>query len=118
MEVVVVIDCQDRIALATFWCDVLGYERAPDGPVYTSLLPPDGRGPEVLLQEVDEVKVTKNRLHLDLRVADVHAEVARLERLGARRLHDEAIIENGWTWWVLADPEDNEFCCLEPPPHG
>jgi hypothetical protein len=25
------------------------------------------------------------------------------------------IVEFGWTWHVLADPDDNEFCVLQPP---
>jgi predicted enzyme related to lactoylglutathione lyase len=46
----------------------------------------------------------KNRVHLDLRAADVDAEVERLVRLGAQVL---AKIED---WVVLADPEGDEFC--------
>jgi hypothetical protein len=118
MQLVVVLDCRDRGVMADFWCAALGYRAAPAGPVYTSLLPPSGGGPELLLQEVVDAKVTKNRLHLDLRVADVRAELVRLQALGARRLHDAPIIEDGWTWWVFADPEGNEFCALEPPPHS
>jgi predicted enzyme related to lactoylglutathione lyase len=35
--------------------------------------------------------------------------------LGARVLTESPIVENGWTWHVLADPEGNEFCVLRPP---
>ena len=52
----------------------------------------------------------KNRMHLDLLVDDVAEEVLRLERLGASRLTPEARQEFGQTWFVLADPEGNEFC--------
>jgi predicted enzyme related to lactoylglutathione lyase len=82
---------------------------------YRRLLPADGDGVELLLQRVPEQKVTKNRLHLDLRVPDLDNEVARLVALGARHTTDGAIEEDGWTWYVLADPDGNEFCVLRPP---
>ncbi|MEV0840085.1 VOC family protein [Actinocatenispora sera] len=62
-----------------------------------------------------EAKVGKNRMHLDLRVADLDAEVDRLVALGARRRTTDPIEEAGWSWHVLTDPEDNEFCVLRPP---
>src|SRR6266851_225941 len=50
-ELVLVIDCSDLERSATFWCEALGYRR--DGPAvgqYQGLLPPDGRGIQLLLQ--------------------------------------------------------------------
>jgi len=70
-----------------------------------------GRGRRLLFQEVPEKKTVKNRLHLD-----VHSEpggldqlVARLEGLGASRVTE---VDKGPAghWWVMADPEGNEFC--------
>ncbi|WP_335934784.1 VOC family protein [Streptomyces sp. PTD5-9] len=70
-----------------------------------------GRGRRLLFQDVPEGKTGKNRLHLD-----VHGEpggldelVARLEALGASRVHE---IDQGPAghWWVMRDPEGNEFC--------
>lgn len=70
-----------------------------------------GRGRRLLFQEVPEDKVVKNRLHLD-----VHGEpggldelVARLESLGATRVReiDEGPVGH---WWLMLDPEGNEFC--------
>jgi predicted enzyme related to lactoylglutathione lyase len=49
-------------------------------------------------------------MHLDLLVKDIEAEVKRLEALGASRLTPTARLEFGQTWFVLADPEGNEFC--------
>ena len=83
---------------------------------YHALLPPGRDGIEILLQRVPEPKTTtKNRLHLDLRVPDLAAEVARVVALGARRLTDDPVEEHGWRWHVLADPDGNEFCVLQPP---
>ena len=39
----------------------------------------------MLLQRTDDVKTSKERMHLDLETDDVEAEVQRLEALGATR---------------------------------
>ena len=62
-----------------------------------------------------EAKRGKNRLHLDLRTADLDAEVGRVIALGAVRLTSTPITEGGWRWHILADPDGNEFCVLQPP---
>jgi len=31
-------------------------------------------------------------------------------------LTPEPIVEGGWAWHVLADPDGNEFCVIGPPP--
>jgi len=116
VEFVVVVDCFDLDRAAAFWCGVLGYRAEPSSPGrYQQLLPAGGNGVEVLLQRVAEAKTGKNRVHLDLRVPDLHAEVARVEALGARRVTEKPIEEYGWVWHVLADPDGNEFCVLQPP---
>ncbi|MFB9239315.1 VOC family protein [Plantactinospora siamensis] len=114
----VVLDCADLDRSARFWSTVLGYaaQSGPPGPgPYQQLLPPDGNGVELLLQRVAEPKATKNRMHLDLRVPDLAAEVARVLAAGARLVTDRPVEEDGWTWHVLADPDGNEFCVLQPP---
>ncbi|GAB2943387.1 VOC family protein [Nonomuraea fastidiosa] len=116
VALVMVLDCADLDRSAAFWCGVLGYTTEPSSSErYRALQPPDGNGIELLLQRVPEPKTTKNRLHLDLRVPDLEAEVARLVALGARRVTDDPIEEDGWTWYVLADPDGNEFCVLQQP---
>jgi catechol 2,3-dioxygenase-like lactoylglutathione lyase family enzyme len=68
------------------------------------------------LLEVPEPKTAKNRLHIDIRVADrraspaeqwaaITAEVARLTAAGAT-----VVTEDGQHHVVMADPEGNEFC--------
>jgi hypothetical protein len=46
------------------------------------------------------------RVHLDIHTDDVDAEVARLERLGAKR------VQQVQTWWVMRDPAGLPFCVL------
>lgn len=116
VELVLVLDCSDLDRSATFWCGVLGYRAEPSSPGrYQQLMPVGGHGVELLLQQVAELKLTKNRLHLDLRVPDLATETARVMALGAGRLTDDPIEEYGWRWHVLTDPDGNEFCVLQPP---
>jgi predicted enzyme related to lactoylglutathione lyase len=115
-ELVVVIDCSDLGRSAEFWVGALGYVR--DGVAtgrYQSLLPADGKGPEVLLQRVPEGKRGKNRVHLDLRTRELEPELQRLLDLGAQPLTQQPISEAGWHWYILTDPDGNEFCLLQPP---
>jgi hypothetical protein len=70
-----------------------------------------GRGRRILFQDVPEPKTVKNRLHLDVHAGEEGREetVARLEGLGARRVEE---VDRGPAghWWVMRDPEGNEFC--------
>lgn len=115
-ELIVVIDCADLGRAAEFWTGVLGY--VPEGLAlgrYLGLIPADGQGAEILLQRVPEKKRDKNRVHLDLRTPDLESEVNRVLGLGAVQLTEQPIEEFGWRWHVLADPDGNEFCVLQPP---
>lgn len=114
-ELVLVIDCADLDRSAAFWCSVLGYRA--DGPAvgqYLGLVPDDGPGIQLLLQRVDDPKVQKNRLHLDLRTRDPESEITRILAAGGRLITAEPMTEWGWTWHILADPDGNEFCVLTP----
>ena len=115
-ELVIVIDCSDLDRSARFWAGVLGYVPGPaDSATYRSLIPADGQGIEVLLQRTPDDKRQKNRLHLDLRTASLEGEDERILVLGASLLTGHPVIEHGWRWHILADPDGNEFCVLQPP---
>jgi catechol 2,3-dioxygenase-like lactoylglutathione lyase family enzyme len=107
---VLTLDCNDLDVQQAFWTGALGY--IPQGGVgqYRALVDPQGMQPKLLLQQVDEPKGAKNRLHLDLHVADVEGEAQRLEALGATRVR--RVDEFGFFWVVLSDPEGNEFCVV------
>jgi predicted enzyme related to lactoylglutathione lyase len=117
-ELVIAIDCADLGRSARFWCGVLGYTAGPASGQYQSLVPDGRQGIEVLLQRVGDDKLGKNRLHLDLRTKDLRAEVDRVVALGATRLTNQPVSEDGWSWHVLADPDGNEFCVLQAPDRG
>lgn len=116
-ELVVVLDCADLERAADFWTVVLGYRREEyGGGPYLSLIPQDGRGVELLLQRTGDRKAEKNRVHLDLRTGDLDVEVARVQAAGGVMLTSEPVVEHGWRWHILADPDGNELCVLQPPP--
>ena len=108
-----VLDCADPERLAEFWAGALDYVNVGAAGVYVVLLP-DGRpGPKLLLQRVEEPKVAKNRMHLDIFAPDIEAEADRLVALGAVRRRDDPMSEHGATWLLMADPEGNEFCVCD-----
>jgi catechol 2,3-dioxygenase-like lactoylglutathione lyase family enzyme len=111
----VCIDAHDPSKIGTFWEAALGWRRTFEEPNEVVLEPPegspeDGVVPDLLFLRVPEDKAVKNRLHLDLRPDDQAAEVARLEKLGARRVSVGQGSDVSWV--VMADPDGNEFCVL------
>jgi predicted enzyme related to lactoylglutathione lyase len=105
-----VLDCEDPQQLAGFWREALGYRVGYAGPELAVLVPQDAAASPLLLQRVPEPKAGKNRMHIDIVVDDIEAEVLRLEALGARRI-DQAVQSFGGTRWLrMSDPGLNEFC--------
>ena len=118
MTIGITLDSRDPHALAPFWATALGYAIAGSVENYVSLHPEGGDGPRLLLQSVPEAKAHKNRLHVDIEVADIEAAATTLMALGATRLEGAVRHEYNCRWIVMADPEGNEFClcCTEPKP--
>ena len=114
----ITVDAHNPLALAQFWAEVLGWnigEGVNDVEVWIEreLGDPNKTGfPDILFLKVPDSKVVKNRLHLDLRPDDQDAEVARLEKLGAKKIDIGQSTDPDTTWVVMADIEGNEFCVL------
>jgi predicted enzyme related to lactoylglutathione lyase len=116
-----VIDSADPASLARFWAAALGWEVAAEEPGEVDVSPagfsyPGPSALPMVFVAVPGAKTTKNRVHLDLATtsaADQAAEVARLLGLGAVRVD---IGQGNVPWEVMADPEGNEFCVLDPRP--
>jgi predicted enzyme related to lactoylglutathione lyase len=109
----ITIDCADPLVLARFWASVFGTRvDAEDGdvPHYVDLRPAEGI-PIMRFQRVPEPKTTKNRLHLDVAVADIDDASTRVEELGGRVVSG-TFQEYGYEWRVVTDPESNEFCVV------
>ena len=112
-DIGLVLDCAVPERLAEFWGPALGYVSLGTFGSYVALVP-DGRpGPKLLLQQVDEPKAVKNRMHLDIEVADIQSEADRLVALGAVKVSDAPRSEERSTWLLMRDPEGNEFCVCD-----
>jgi predicted enzyme related to lactoylglutathione lyase len=107
-------DAQDPLGLARFWAGVLGWEMA-DSQDGIELLPSDDTGFQIRFVPTQEPKVGQNHMHFDLTsssLEDQQQTVARSLELGARHIDIGQRPEEGHV--VLADPEGNEFCVIEP----
>lgn len=138
-----VIDCADPDRLAHFWAAALGYELAPPPAGFSTwddyyrdlgipeedpggvgadrISDPQGHGPGIWFHLVPDVKIVKNRLHLDIhasgertdpietRMQRVDAEASRLAGLGATI--SGALSQEGLDHYAVGmkDPEGNEF---------
>jgi len=103
-----IIDCKtdDLDAAADFWAAALGFKRdAADTPAHTNYVHFEKDDPKGLHIEVQQVS-HESRVHIDIESDDVEAEVARLEKLGAKRLKK---IE---TWVVMEAPTGQRFCVV------
>jgi predicted enzyme related to lactoylglutathione lyase len=101
------IDCQtaDVDEAARFWSQALGRAVDPDHPGtrgnYRMLeTPPDE--PIVQIQRVSH----ESRVHIDIETDDIPAEVARLERLGAK------VVDRLERWVVMQAPTGQRFCVV------
>jgi hypothetical protein len=116
-----VADAADPSGLARFWSAALGWEVAAEEPGEVVVWPrgysyPDPVALPLVFVPVPESKTGKNRVHLDLAsssAAHQAAQVRRLLGLGASRAD---VGQGEVPWVVLADPEGNEFCVLDPRP--
>jgi predicted enzyme related to lactoylglutathione lyase len=106
----------DPVGLARFWGGVLGWEstddRDPDG---VALVPDDDTGFLLRFLPSRETKIDLNRAHFDLTsssLEDQQATVARVLALGGRHIDVGQLPEEEHV--VLADPEGNELCVIEP----
>lgn len=99
-----IIDCKtdDLDAAARFWSSALGMpDHGREGDTYDRL-DASARDLAIEVQRVDH----DSRLHLDIETDNLDAEVARLERLGARRV---AFVKR---WWVMEAPTGQRFCVV------
>jgi len=104
-----IIDChtEDLDQAAKFWSQALGLqaETMPDPAEsnYRMLK----TGPDDMHIEVQKVD-HQSRVHLDIETDNIEAEVARLEKLGARRIGEIK------RWVVMEAPTGQRFCVVRP----
>ncbi|WP_054814985.1 VOC family protein [Nocardia arizonensis] len=112
----VVFDADRPRSVAGFWAELLGWTVTLDRPDEVDVAAHDPDGLEIALTflPADQAKHGKNRIHLDLASRSLDHQRVQVDRalsLGARRVD---IGQGSVPWAVLADPEGNEFCVLEP----
>jgi hypothetical protein len=121
--VAVCVDANDPAALARFWCGALGWVVTEVDGDDVAIGPDGDTGEEGAVPlhflAVPESKTGKNRLHIDLASMSDEDQAATVERLV-----DLGASTAGWVtgdvgqgeapWVVLADPEGNELCVLDP----
>ncbi|ADB32592.1 Glyoxalase/bleomycin resistance protein/dioxygenase [Kribbella flavida DSM 17836] len=104
----------DPPALGRFWSGVLGFELVHDDEDVV-LVPNDDTGFRIRFKATSEPKAGPNQMHFDLTstsLEDQQQTVARALELGGRH-HDVGQLPEE-EHVVLADPEGNEFCVIEP----
>jgi len=116
-----VVDAADPARLARFWAAALGWEVAPEEPDEVDVWPPGFSYPDsaalpLVFVPAAEPKAGKNRVHLDLATKSRRHQAAEVERLLALGATPAGIGQRDVPWTVLADPEGNEFCVLDPRP--
>ncbi|MFG1606626.1 VOC family protein [Actinoplanes sp. NPDC049265] len=110
---------RDDVALGRFWAAALGWAASSAQTGATSVVPAGFRWPDPNAFGLDIIAVpdpglVRYRAHLDLATtsaAEQEALVGRLVDLGATPAD---IGQGDVPWTVLADPEGNLFCVLEP----
>ncbi|MFC6081361.1 VOC family protein [Sphaerisporangium aureirubrum] len=108
-------DANDPLGLGRFWAGVLGWEMVDDPHDGVTLLPSDDTGFRIRFLPTQEKKTGPNQMHFDLKSTSLEEQqqtVARALELGAQHIDIGQRPEEGHV--VLADPEGNEFCVIEP----
>jgi predicted enzyme related to lactoylglutathione lyase len=104
-----------RSVLRASGADALRWEIDGEASDEVDLVPNDDTTFRIVFRPVPETKTGRNRIHLDLTTTsldDQHESVSKLVELGARHIDigqspDEPHV-------VLADPEGNKFCVIQP----
>lgn len=113
----VVLDSSDPVALATWWARALGWTVVHQSADEVDVAPADAAPGqlELVFVPVPDNKTVPNQVHLDLAstsTGDQQRTVDTLVAAGAMRIDVGQSADALFT--VLADPEGNEFCVLEP----
>jgi hypothetical protein len=106
-----VVDAADPGAAATWWAERTGgTAQTREGSPYWWIQGAAGFPWYAwVFNQVPEAKTVKNRMHWDVSLAPGAQTPKALLDAGARLLREP---DDEIHWWVLADPEGNEFCAF------
>lgn len=113
------VKARDNAELGRFWAEALNWRTSSATPGATPVQPEGFVWPNPATVTIDVIAVpdpetVQDRIHLDLATTSVTHQtelVTRLKTLGATPAN---IGQGDVPWTVLADPEGNVFCVLEP----
>jgi hypothetical protein len=109
------IDALDPMALGRFWSGVLGRELVDDPREGATLLPEEATEFRIRFVPTVVPKSGRNQMHFDLTSSSLEEQQQTVERalaLGGQHYDVGQLPEEEHV--VLADPEGNEFCVIEP----
>ena len=107
----------DLAAATEFWRWLLGADVIREVGDFGIHLGPPGRPAMRALQRVEEPKSGKNRMHLDMMADDIDTVAAEIEAPGGSWVAGLHEAPGGvLRWFVMTDPEGNEFCLSTPVP--
>jgi hypothetical protein len=104
-----VVDCRDPRAQAQWWAGVVGGGVGQGKRAYWIEGAAGFPWVHWGFNPVPEPKAVKNRVHWDVEMTD--PEPSALVEAGAVILREPG---DDISWWVMADPEGNEFCAFAP----
>ncbi|HVA99696.1 MAG TPA: VOC family protein [Acidimicrobiales bacterium] len=108
-------DANEPLRLSHFWAGVLSCEVTNDPLDGVALLPSDDTGFRIRFLPTQELKTAQNQLHFDLTSTSLEDQQQTVTRsLGFGALHIDIGQRPEERHVVLADPEGNEFCVIEP----
>lgn len=109
------LDARDPRLVGRFWAGVLNWELVEHLSDEVVALPHDGTDYRLTFRRADTPKLGQNRIHFDLTSASFEEMSATIERaltLGGQHVDIGQTGEESHV--VLADPEGNELCVIEP----
>jgi hypothetical protein len=111
---------RDDAALGRFWAEALGWAASRQGGGATSVAPvgfdwTDPLAPVCVdVIAVPDPETVQYRVHLDLATTSAAHQAELVGRLRERGATPADVGQGDVPWTVLADPEGNVFCVLEP----
>ena len=109
------IDALDPAMLGRFWSGVLGRELVDDPRAGVTLLPNETTDFRIRFVPTDVPKTGRNQMHFDLTSSSLEEQQQTVERaLALGGQHYDVGQRPEEEHVVLADPEGNEFCVIEP----
>jgi Glyoxalase-like domain len=110
--VAVAFDARSPRELARFWAHALEWEIGAGG---VELVPADATSFRIVFHQIAHPKVGQNRIHFDLTTASPDDQARTVADFLARGAgHVDIGQDPDDTHVVLADPEGNELCVIEP----